>query len=102
MGTGAGMTRIIRNTDGSTKGANPRALSPENLRDAGHDNTPLLQDNAGSAFRKRAVVVDVSPAFTRHQAKEQHGSDREAVCRAANENNAPAGPVLHLLGKRAA
>jgi hypothetical protein len=48
-----------------------------------------------------------TPAFARHQAKVQHGRDGDAVgCAgipdAANENNAPAGPVLHLPAKRAA
>src|SRR5215472_16981242 len=37
------MTIVIRKTDGSTEGAELRALSPVDLRDAGHDNTPLLQ-----------------------------------------------------------
>jgi len=34
---------VMRNTDGSTEGADPRTLAPKDLRDAGHDNTPLLQ-----------------------------------------------------------
>src|SRR5215470_19359829 len=37
------MTLIICDTDGSTGGADPRAISSEDLRDAGHDNSPLLQ-----------------------------------------------------------
>ena len=169
--------------------ARTRAHFRPRICDAGHDNTPLLQDDATSSFRTCAVVVDVyefrrrggffafahsldmcacgalrmlvplqlrisrqpfvdmarslraagydsdfaiimvrdgggsaalsstidvaaglrvtnsrlgTPAFTRHQAKVQHGSDREAVCRAANENIATAGPVLHLPAKRAA
>jgi len=189
------MTTLVRKTNSSMEGADPCILSQEDLRDAGHDNTPLLQDDAGSSVRKRAVVVDVyefrrrggffafahsldmcacgalrmlvplqlrisrqpfvdmtrslraagydsgvaiimvhdgggsaalrstidvaaalrvthtrfgTPVFARHQAKVQHGSDREAICRigppptAANENNARAGPALDLPGKRAA
>ena len=37
------MTILIRKTNGSTEGADPRTLAPEDLRDAGHDNMPLLR-----------------------------------------------------------
>ena len=185
---------VMRNTDGSTEGADPRTPAPKDLRDVGHDNTPLLQDDAGPSFCKHVAIVEVyefrrrgaffafaygpnvcacgalrmlvplrlrisrqpfvdmarslraagydssvaigmvhdgggsaalsstidvaaglrvtnsrfgTPVFARHQAKVLHGSDRDAICRAgtrgaANENNAPAGPVLHLPAKRAA
>jgi hypothetical protein len=34
---------VKRNPDGSTEGADPRTLSPDDLRNAGHNDRPLSQ-----------------------------------------------------------
>jgi len=90
------------------------------LRAAGFDcgTAIIMAHDGGGPVALRSTIGDAAatrvtasrfgrPVFARHQAKVQHGSDRDAICRAgtpdaANENNAPAGPVLYLPAKRAA